>query len=361
MKKITKILGIFFAVLTALSMFFPIYKTTFTDGESMTLLLHGYDLYEFSGWGVLAMMVPILIIGIMFAKFDDKIRSALIMSMFVLGNVSVQNAKIAMQEWVYSEATEMVYSYGGLIFYSFLLLCSSVFCYIGCVKKNSNLTCPTIDDFREYLESENITIDSENIFDKEYLLFNKPCKVLSLDSDTPVKDKQAHILFATPDGFFITDTQDDCKNKEIEIDGETVGFAYKGTPLGLVNVFYEDFDLTTSEKIKLMPECEISEGDAELYNNGKRIKINLTVDPQKAKAFLSEDDCSIQNLVGSVVVQNGKLAAIVTAFDEERGMLICESAEKCAKGLNKAAYEHKMFGFANGFAEFLKKRKNKKD
>lgn len=79
MGKITKLLGIIFAVLTLLSLTAPLYKTNFTDGESMTLLLHGFDLYEFSAWGVVTALIPLLLIGIMFTKFSDKIKSALIM------------------------------------------------------------------------------------------------------------------------------------------------------------------------------------------------------------------------------------------------------------------------------------------
>ena len=136
-----------------------------------------------------------------------------------------------------------------------------------------------------------------------------------------------------------------------------MGFACKSTPLGLVNVFYEDFDLTASEKIKLMPECEIDDGEAELYNDGKRIKINLVVDSRKIKSTLCEDNHDVWNLVGSVVIQNKKLAAVVASVDEENGKLVCESAEKYAKELNKTAYEQEMFGITNGFEEFLKKEK----
>lgn len=360
MKKTTKIFGVIFATLTALSLFLPIYKATFTDGESMTLLLRGYELYEFSAWGVVTMLAPLILIATMFTKFSKKTKCAMVVCAFVLGNISVHIANTSMRDWLYSNATGMVFPYDGLIFYSVFLLCALVFCFVDCIKKKPDLICPTIDDFREYIESENITIGSENIFDKEFLLCNKPCKVSSLDAGTSTKETQAYILFATPDGYFITDTQDDCQNKEIEIDGETAGFAHKSTPMGLVNVFYEDFDLTTLEKIKLMPKCEISNGDAELYNDGKRVEINLATDLQSIKANLFEDNHDVHNFVGSVVIQSGKLAAVVTSVDEECDMLVCESAEKYAKELHKAAYEQEMFGIAGGFEEFLKRRKNKK-
>ena len=354
-KKITKIIGIIFAVLAAVSLAFPIYETTFTDGESMTLLLRGYDLYEFSAWGVVTILIPLLIVGIMLAKFDDRIKSALIMGTFIFGNVSVHSAKNAMREWIYGEATDMVYPFTGLFFYVVFLFCSSAFCYVYCIMKTSGSKTATIDDFREYLDEENLSLDATDMFDKDYLLLGRSCKVVRNERYNAVTEFDANMLFGISNGFFITDARDDCKDDEIEIDGETAGFAYKDTLSGLINIFYEDIDLTPYEKVKLMPECEISNGEAELICNDRKTKVNLFVDNECITATVCDNSVDANELCGGVILQNGKLATVVTYYDEKRKVLICENAEKYAKELNKAAYEQKVFDIANGFKEFLKK------
>ena len=108
MKKTAKIIGIIFAVLTTLSLFLPIYKASFTDGESMTLLIRGYDLYEFSPWGIVTILVPFVLIATMFTRFGKKIKCAIVMCIFVLGNISVHIANISVRDWLYSNATGMV-------------------------------------------------------------------------------------------------------------------------------------------------------------------------------------------------------------------------------------------------------------
>ena len=362
-KKITKIIAIIFAVLAAVSLTFPIYETTFTDGESMTLLLRGYDLYEFSAWGVLAILLPLLIVCIMFSKFNDRIKSALILGTFVLGSISVQISNTAMRDWIYGEATGTVQHFGGLVTYVSFYFCAFVFCFIYCLRKTYS-KFPSIEDFRDYLYSEKIILDSKSIFEKDYLLYNKPCKIIRNDKRATIKEVNANVLFATPDRYFITNESDDYNNDEIEVEGETVGFAYKNTDiLGLVNVFYPDAELTSCEKIKVMPESEISSGEAELYYNGKRTKINLSVKEDKVfgiSATLCEDNYDIGEICGGVILQNGKLAAVATYYDEKRKVIICENAEKHARKLSKAIYEQELFEIACGFKDFWCKNKNKK-
>ena len=136
--KIIKPFGVIFALLTSLSLLFPLYKATFNDGESMTVILRGYDLSEFSIWGVAVMFVPIVLIVAMLLKLKEKVKTVIVVSAFALGNASVYVANDSMYEWLCNNVTGTVNSFNGLNFYVAFLLCASVFCFMCCIDKKCN-------------------------------------------------------------------------------------------------------------------------------------------------------------------------------------------------------------------------------
>lgn len=199
---------------------------------------------------------------------------------------------------------------------------------------------------------------------KNFLLYNKSSKIIVNDKCAIIKERGANILFATPDGYFITNERDDFNNDEVEVDGDIVGFTHKITDIfGLVNMFYPDVNLDSCEKIKVMPAYEISTSEAELYYNGKRTKINLSVKEDKVfriTAAFCDDNFDINEICGGVIIQNGKLAAVATHYNEKRKTIICKDAEKHVRELVKAIYEQELFEIAGGFQSFWSKNKNKK-
>ena len=108
-----------------------------------------------------------------------------------------------------------------------------------------------------------------------------------------------------------------------------------------------------------MPESEISTGEAELYYNGKRTIINLSVKEENGliiTATLCDDNYDINEICGGIIIQNGKLAAIATSYNKERKTIACESVEKYATELNTAFCEQKLFKTIKGFEEFLQSK-----
>ena len=139
MKKANKFFGMIFAALTTLSLFLPIFKATFTDGESMTLLLRVYDLYEFSTWGLVAMLCPLVVAVFVLIKLDYKIKRLLVVCTCILGCVGAFEGFFAMSQWVYANATGSVEMLGGLIYFMTFFVCTCVFWFVFCMKtKNEN-------------------------------------------------------------------------------------------------------------------------------------------------------------------------------------------------------------------------------
>ena len=279
------------------------------------------------------------------------------MGLFVLGSIGMQLSKISMEHWIYSEANDIVYRFDGQVIYTAFLLCTSVICFIHCIMKNTDFEKATVKEFIDYLISEKISIETDSIFDKEFILFNTPCKIIRNDNSAIVKEENAHVLFETYDGYFITDVQDDSRNIDFYIgENEIYGFSLKNTNAGLTGIHTDSHDLTQYERIRISPESEISTGEAELYYNGKRTKINLSVKEDsvfRITAAFCDDNFDIGEICGGVIIQNGKLAAVATHYDEEKKTITCEDAEKYATALNTAFCELKFFKTVKGFENYL--------
>lgn len=150
LRSIAKWSGTLFALFTLISLAFPAYSTS-ADG---TILLRGINFTEFSPWGNLVVLIPLIILGIMFSNLGYKAKLVLNMLLCAFGAVSIHNANVAARVWIYEQATGFVRTYGTHIVYGILLLCSCLCFYFYCNKKR---------DFQKRCEYYKITVKQEEI------------------------------------------------------------------------------------------------------------------------------------------------------------------------------------------------------
>ena len=138
-KKITKIAGTIFGGLSILSLALPVYNTYVEGGESMDLTISGYNLAEFSVWGIFVLLIPLIFIVLMHSSIRDTLKSIFCVLMYSLGMISINSSVRAAREWIAGIATGEVYLYSGIIIYTVLLFASAVCYYLSCIyrKKES--------------------------------------------------------------------------------------------------------------------------------------------------------------------------------------------------------------------------------
>ena len=137
---IAKLWGTLFAVAALISLAFLAYSTHVTGDNGWKINLTGYSFAEFSPWGCLVILIPIINIGVMFNKLNLKTKLLLNMGLCLLGTVSLYNANVATRNWICDQATGYVRAYGCSIVYGVLLLCSCLCFYFYCNQKRDSET-----------------------------------------------------------------------------------------------------------------------------------------------------------------------------------------------------------------------------
>ena len=335
-----KTAGAISSALALISLALPVFKTVFDGGETWAATFRGINLVEFSPWGIIVLLVPLILSGIGYSKLNDAAKTMLNMSAFLLGLVSLYNAIYAMREWVYSHATGYVYVYGSFIIYAVLLIISAVLFHICCnIKQVTNTTS---------------SVSPIYIYNEDFILSDTVYKFSKFTKDTETIDFDGAISFSTEDGYFVAlgqgENEEYINNGCIELfDGDdNVGFAIKTTPNGIFGSFYGWMLSPAKAKCKVKAFNDIYDGLAQLWLPNEKKVVEITVkDIADIYCRFPEKCPNPFSLLGSPILQDGKIAAVLSDFDEHTGLFSCISAEIVAADLMQMVCKQRAIMAAN--------------
>lgn len=103
-----KIGSYIFALLSYVPLLLPMYKIR-TDGETgYDLILRGFNLAEFSVWGGLFLIIPIILCAIAYCNIKNSHKSIALMGICIFGVIALYCAGAPAQEWVKTAASGYV-------------------------------------------------------------------------------------------------------------------------------------------------------------------------------------------------------------------------------------------------------------
>ena len=343
-KKVFKISGTVFAILTFTILFSP-WIYAYCEGKlvSADMTTTGFGLTEFSSWGTVIFILPLLILGVVFSKLSEKTKTVFLLGLYLLGSVSFYYATSIGMEWLRGVSTEYVRPKGWLFLYPVFMFFSLLSFYLSYNVKNfSVLNLIGIEAYEE------TTTDVGELY-----LCSRPYTFGKFKKGEEFTEFSGCISFITEDGYFAALGHDEnCSYLNdgcLEIfDGEdTAGFVSQMRMSGVYGSFYEDHEIPKGAKISIAPFNAIENGKAELWIPSEsgfiKTSVAITVNsPVYITCKLSGGENVDTNIDGAVVVQNRKAVAVVSEYDEENEVYNCISASRIAIPLIYMVHEQKL-------------------
>lgn len=109
----------------------PIVSVDIVGGESGTVIVRGYNLMEFSPWGVIPLMTPILVFFILFGNQSQAMKEAEILLLFAGSMVCYVHSFHLSVEWLRSVGTSMITRHIGMTLYPSALIALLMFAQIS--------------------------------------------------------------------------------------------------------------------------------------------------------------------------------------------------------------------------------------
>ena len=129
-----KIIGTLLAIVSLGFLWSPVYSTLIERGESYNMILNVFSLAEFSPRGGTTIILPLLILGVMYADLSDKTKSLFILTMLPFSMLCLYSANLDMRNWIYSQSTGFVSHHNGLMYYGSIIFTSLITFYISTFK-----------------------------------------------------------------------------------------------------------------------------------------------------------------------------------------------------------------------------------
>ncbi len=333
--KILLFTGTLFSLFAWLSLYMTSIRTYVGSATGWESCINGFDLIEYSPWGSIVVLIPLLTIACAFSKLGASGKTVMLTVLTVTANVSMYNACDTALEKLRQLTESRVIASANLCIYTAALMLSAISFYICFNLVKEQDTPPLLAEFPD-------------LYKEVFCLYAKPYTFLKYKDDGETDKSKARVVMATEQGYFATLKHPDTTeyhSVEIVSDEEAVGFIMRTMPSGLFGSFYSH-DEPVSHKMKILPYNEIKEGTAELWvSDGK-------ADFKKSEIKLSAsriDDirlfnCSLtaDDVKGALVVQNNRLACVVTEYDSNCTELKCISAELIAADLCRMVYEQRV-------------------
>ena len=130
MRSLMKYGGIVLAVLSLLTLGLPLFSTTLTVGEAGRLVVRGYNLVEFSPWGGVAVVAPLVLLGLALSKLSRPVKTMGLLGLCVLTGFALCGAVAAAQTWVRSTADGFVEPHMSHLFYAALFFFATLCFYV---------------------------------------------------------------------------------------------------------------------------------------------------------------------------------------------------------------------------------------
>lgn len=353
LNKFLSISGIILSVSALLSLVLPLFSFRILETE---MIIRGYNVVEFSPWGSIVLVAPILLIGLMLSKLKYSFKTIGILSLLILDFFALSDAYSVSYTWALQETTNSVQPHAYHLFYALAFVLSGFCFYMECnyCRKGNKMK---IKDFflKDDIKAEPIDYTKEKFF-----LCSKLYEFAKYKENGDEINSKCNICFATSEGYFATlDDNDNAEYHNVEVlgDNTAIGFVIKNMPTGIFGRFYEDFDFRKEIEMKIKEYPDIKKGKAEIWAPTEDGFVKsptqispLYIDDVKLKI---DDALPREDMIGSVVVQDGELVAIVTEYDGENKEYKCITAELMAIDLCRKIYEQRV-------SEALNERKSKK-
>lgn len=131
----------------------PLMSTYLHGGESCTLMIRGYNLVEYSAWGIVPLAAPLLIIAIFLGVQRESFREIEILALLLGSLVSYVHGFNSARTWMYSIADSHVSFHPAFSLYPFAIV---VFGVLSLVLNThyAHSTDPVDDETEEDCEYE---------------------------------------------------------------------------------------------------------------------------------------------------------------------------------------------------------------
>lgn len=348
MKKIIKYSGITFALLSLLSLSSPMFSTRITDGEACNLIVKGYNLVEFSPWGGIVLLTPLVLLGLMLSKLKSDIKAIGLLGLLILDGVALCGATSAAYSWITDIATGFVKPHMGHLIYALLLFLAMV-CFF--VSNNYSLNIKSLKNSR--VDEEHIEVEPVDYRNEKFYRCNKPYDFAKYEENGDVTMGENTLCFATSEGYFAGlnngDTETYFDIEALDDDG-AVAFVMGTMPTGIYGMFYEgqEFLSNPDMQIGIRPFDDIDNGEAELKISDKHggftcDKVSVIAHSPDNIIVSSIDGLEDPPAIGAAVMQGEELIAFVTEYDAEKHEYKCIAAEMMAIDLCHKIYEHRIY------------------
>lgn len=343
--KLFKNMGVIFSVVSLLSLGLPILSTNITDGEAWNMVVRGYNMIEFSPFGGVVVLTPVLLIGLMLSKLNNNLKTVGILTLLLFDGFATSSAYSATYKWVFEQATGNIKSRQNQIIYFSLLVLAMICFYVDC-----NFIRGRRISLKDLFLKKELLAEPVEFSEQKFFLCNHRCDFAKYKENGETVEGKNNICFANEEGYFTALNDDDNEVYcDIEPLGENgaIGYMMGDMPTGIYGMFYEDFDFKNGTEIKIKEYPDIKNGNAQLWipdDNGEFKKEDISikkldVDDIRFKSKLKFEDA----IIGSAVIQDGDLVAIVTDYNEKKQEYKCISAELMATDLCRMIYEHRVF------------------
>lgn len=337
-------MGVIFSVVSLFSLGLPILSTNITDGEAWNMVVKGYNMIEFSPFGSLVLMTPVLLIGLMFSKIKNSVKTVGILTLLLLDSFAMNCAYLDTYKWVEEQTTSYIKPYQNQIISCSLLFLAMICFYVDC-----NFVRGRRISLKDLFLKKKLLVDPVEFSEQKFFLCNRRCDFAKYKETGETVESKNNICFASAEGYFaVVNDDDDQEYIDVEPLGDAgaIGYIMGCMPTGIYGMFYENFDFKNGTEIKIKQYLDIKNGKADLWiprENGEFKKENISikkldVDDIRFESQLNFDD----SIIGSAVIQDGDLVAIVTDYNEEKQEYKCIPAELMAVDLCRKIYEHRV-------------------
>lgn len=347
--KVLRVIGVVLALFSLLCLSFPIFSTNLTDGESWHMVVRGYNMVEFSPWGSIVLIVPILFIGLMLSKLKYSFKTIGIFSLLMMDCFALSSAYSSTYKWVLQEATGYVHLHMNQFFYILALFLSCVCFYFECnyFTEGKKMKIENV-----FLKEEKTKVEPIDYRTEKFYLCNKMYDSAKYKENGDVVNDKSTVCFATNEGYFAALDDNDSNEyftvELLEQDG-AIGFMMGNMPTGIYGVFYEDYNFRRDLEVGILQFDRIERDgalvwildDVEDGAAGRVVDVQVTANSLQdiRVKILGESN---ENILGCAVVQGLSLVGFVSEYDAEKHEYKCISAELLAVDLWRKIYEHRV-------------------
>lgn len=350
--KVLRVIGVVLALFSLLCLSFPIFSTNLTDGESWHMGVRGYNMVEFSPWGSMVLIVPILFIGLMLSKLKYSFKTIGIFSLLMMDCFALSSAYSSTYKWVLQEATGYVHLHMNQLFYILALFLSCVCFYFEC---NYFTEGKKMKIENAFLKEEKTKVEPIDYRTEKFYLCNKIYDSAKYKENGDVVNDKSTVCFATNEGYFAALDDNDSNEyftvELLEQDG-AIGFMMGNMPTGIYGVFYEDYNFRRDLEVGILPFDHIEKEGALVWildDNDEDGAMGHVLENVEVTANTPQDirvkiaGVLDENIIGCAVMQGLNLVGFVTEYDAENCEYKCISAELLAIDFCRKIYEHRVY------------------